>query len=97
MNPDVASGRTRNVVGIQGLLVAPVHFSGFRVDLQAGFLADREPLLSLGFLVRGLLLDRNVRKQRFNDGLCFKASAPFGALFEFDQRGLSWRSRSTSE
>jgi hypothetical protein len=41
-----------DAVGVQCLSVIPVDFSGLRIDLQSGLLADREPLLIFSLLAR---------------------------------------------
>jgi hypothetical protein len=47
-------------VRVQVQSVTPVNFSGLGIDLQPGFLSDREPLLIFSLLTRSLLLDWNV-------------------------------------
>jgi len=47
-------------VGVQVQSVTPVNFSGLGIDLQPGFLSDRERLFFFSLLTRSLLLDWNV-------------------------------------
>ena len=49
-----------DAIGVQVQSIAPINFSGLRIDLQRGFPSDREPLLIFRLLACRLLLDRNV-------------------------------------
>jgi hypothetical protein len=76
----------RYAIRVQGLLIAPVDLSGFRIDLKRLFLPDRQPALNLRLLSGCFLLDRNVGKKRFNHGRRQGGSSLARSLLKVRQR-----------